>query len=46
MPLIDRIGIDMGRKHAVEDCVRWDACGRLWLLRTTHPGATAPEEAG
>jgi hypothetical protein len=34
----------MDSKHVVEDGVRWDACGRSWLLRTTHPGATAPEE--
>ena len=44
MPLIDRIGIESGTKHSVEDGLRWDACGRSWLLRTTNPGATAPED--
>jgi len=46
MPLIDRIGRERGRKHAVEDGVRWTACRRPWRLRTTHPGATAPEDEG
>ena len=44
MPLIDRMGIDMGRKHAVDDGVRWTVCRRSWRLRTTNPGATASED--
>jgi hypothetical protein len=44
MPLIDHIGIEMGRKHAVEDGLHWTACRRSWRRRTTDPGATAPEE--
>ena len=44
MPLIDRLGMESGTTHAVDDGVRWDACGRSRLLRTTDPGATAPED--
>ena len=32
MPLIDRIGIDMGTKHSVEDGLRWAAThGRRYV---------------
>ena len=50
MPLIDRIGMDMGSKHSVADGLRWAAthglrsCGRARLLRTTDPGAPAPKD--
>ena len=50
MPLIDRIGIESGTKHAVADGLRWatthglHSCGRSRLLRPTAPGATAPED--
>ena len=44
MPLIDRIGMENGTQHSVEDGWRWVACGRSWLLRTTNPGAAAPED--
>jgi hypothetical protein len=50
MPLIDRIGMERGTKHSVEDGLRWAtthglrSCGRSRLLRPTAHGATAPED--
>ena len=50
MSLIDRIGIDIGTRHSVEDGLRWAAThglrsgGRARLLRTTGPGAPTPKD--
>jgi hypothetical protein len=44
MLLIARLGMASSTTHDVVDGVRWAACGRSWLLRTTNPGATAPED--
>jgi hypothetical protein len=44
LPRITRLGMARGTTQAVDDSLRWDACGRSWRLHTTHLGASAPEE--